>query len=60
MSLALSWQEITLRLMCTFVAGIVVGINRDEKGRAAGILTTDRDDPVESLDEFKGQSPLHL
>jgi putative Mg2+ transporter-C (MgtC) family protein len=39
MPLNLSWQEMALRLVCTLVAGILIGINRDEKGRAAGMRT---------------------
>lgn len=39
MSIHLSWSEIALRLACTILAGAIVGINRDEKGRAAGMRT---------------------
>jgi hypothetical protein len=31
MPLTLAWQQIALRLTCAFVAGILIGINRDEK-----------------------------
>ena len=30
MPVALSWQQIALRLGCTLIAGMVVGLNRDE------------------------------
>lgn len=39
MPVTLSWQQIALRLGCTLIAGIVVGLNRDEKGRPAGMRT---------------------
>lgn len=35
MPVALSWQQIALRLGCTLIAGMVVGLNRDEMGRPA-------------------------
>lgn len=37
--LTLSWAEIALRLGLTVVAGLVIGINRSERGRAAGVRT---------------------
>jgi putative Mg2+ transporter-C (MgtC) family protein len=40
MPLTLAWQQIALRLTCAFAAGILIGINRDEKGRPAGMRTT--------------------
>jgi putative Mg2+ transporter-C (MgtC) family protein len=40
MALNLQWQEIALRLALTLVAGAVVGINRSEHGRPAGLRTT--------------------
>ena len=40
MSINLQWQEIALRLVLTVVAGAVIGINRSEHGRPAGLRTT--------------------
>ncbi len=40
MLLTLGWQELTLRLALTVVAGALIGINRDEHGRPAGLRTT--------------------
>lgn len=34
------WGEIALRLFLAVVAGTLIGINRDERGRAAGLRTT--------------------
>src|SRR5256885_16823822 len=34
------WSDIALRLMLTFLAGILIGINREERGRPAGLRTT--------------------
>src|SRR5579875_930928 len=39
MPLILSWQDIALRLFCTVLAGAVIGVNRSERGRAAGLRT---------------------
>ena len=39
MPFTLTWSDIALRLACTMVAGLLVGMNRDEKGRAAGMRT---------------------
>lgn len=39
METTVSWEQVGLRLAFTVMAGIVLGINRDEKGRAAGIRT---------------------
>jgi putative Mg2+ transporter-C (MgtC) family protein len=39
MPLTLSWQQVALRLACAFAAGCLIGINRDEKGRPAGMRT---------------------
>jgi putative Mg2+ transporter-C (MgtC) family protein len=39
MPLNLTWSDIALRLACTLVAGFLVGIDRDERGKAAGIRT---------------------
>jgi putative Mg2+ transporter-C (MgtC) family protein len=39
MTINVYWQQVALRLVCALLAGVVVGINRDEKGRPAGIRT---------------------
>jgi putative Mg2+ transporter-C (MgtC) family protein len=39
MPFTLTWSDIALRLACTFIAGILVGADRDERGKAAGIRT---------------------
>jgi putative Mg2+ transporter-C (MgtC) family protein len=39
MPFTLTWSDIAVRLVCTLVAGFLVGIDRDEKGRAAGMRT---------------------
>src|SRR6185437_6216889 len=36
----IDWQEIALRLFCTVFAGAVIGFNREEHGRTAGLRTT--------------------
>jgi putative Mg2+ transporter-C (MgtC) family protein len=40
MPLEINWQEIAIRLLCTVFAGAVIGINREEHGRTAGLRTT--------------------
>ncbi len=40
MPLTLQWHDIALRLALTIVAGVLIGINRTERGRAAGLRTT--------------------
>jgi putative Mg2+ transporter-C (MgtC) family protein len=40
MRMDLGWEEIGLRLALTFIAGIVIGIDRGRHGRAAGLRTT--------------------
>lgn len=40
MSLALTWQAAALRLALTVAAGAVIGVNRGERGHAAGLRTT--------------------
>jgi putative Mg2+ transporter-C (MgtC) family protein len=40
MTTTLEWPEIVLRLTLTLLAGIVLGCNRTERGRAAGLRTT--------------------
>ena len=39
MPFTLTWSDIAVRLVCTLIAGFLVGIDRDEKGRAAGMRT---------------------
>jgi putative Mg2+ transporter-C (MgtC) family protein len=39
MQIALGWQEIALRLLLTVVAGGLIGFNRAEHGRPAGLRT---------------------
>ena len=36
----LGWHEITIRLLWTIIAGTLIGLNREEYGRAAGLRTT--------------------
>jgi putative Mg2+ transporter-C (MgtC) family protein len=40
MTTSLEWPEMLLRLALTLFAGIVLGCNRTERGRAAGLRTT--------------------
>ncbi len=40
MALTLQWDEIALRLVLTLIAGTLVGIDRSERGQAAGLRTT--------------------
>ncbi len=40
MPLHLTWQDVALRLALTLVAGALVGLNRGERGHAAGLRTT--------------------
>lgn len=40
MPLTLSWNEIAIRLFCAILAGALVGLNRSEHGRAAGLRTS--------------------
>jgi putative Mg2+ transporter-C (MgtC) family protein len=40
MPTTVQWHEIALRLALTIVAGAVLGANRSERGRAAGLVTT--------------------
>jgi putative Mg2+ transporter-C (MgtC) family protein len=39
MAITLGWQEIALRLLLTIVAGSLIGFNRGEHGRPAGLRT---------------------
>jgi putative Mg2+ transporter-C (MgtC) family protein len=40
MPLTLTWQEIALRLTLSVVAGALIGLDRGERGRPAGLRTT--------------------
>jgi putative Mg2+ transporter-C (MgtC) family protein len=40
MPLALTWQDAALRLALTVAAGMLIGFNRNEHGKAAGMRTT--------------------
>jgi putative Mg2+ transporter-C (MgtC) family protein len=40
MPVTLDWQQITIRLALTVLAGLVIGFNRGEHGRPAGLRTT--------------------
>ncbi len=40
MSTNLEWSDISVRLLCTIVAGALIGFNRGEHGRPAGLRTT--------------------
>jgi putative Mg2+ transporter-C (MgtC) family protein len=40
MTTHVDWGEIALRLLLTVVAGALIGINRGEHGRPAGLRTT--------------------
>jgi putative Mg2+ transporter-C (MgtC) family protein len=39
MPFTLTWGDIAVRLACTFIAAVLVGLDRDERGKAAGIRT---------------------
>ena len=40
MPIALTWFDISVRLLCALVAGTVIGLNRSERGHAAGLRTS--------------------
>ena len=40
MPLQLTWSDMAIRLLCALIAGAVVGLNRGESGKAAGLRTT--------------------
>jgi putative Mg2+ transporter-C (MgtC) family protein len=40
MSLEVTWQDIALRLLLTVIAGVLIGMNREEHGQGAGLRTT--------------------
>jgi putative Mg2+ transporter-C (MgtC) family protein len=39
MPLTLTWSDVAVRLACTVIAGFLVGLDRDERGKPAGIRT---------------------
>jgi putative Mg2+ transporter-C (MgtC) family protein len=39
MSIPLSWSDVLLRLSLTVIAGVLLGYNRSEHGKAAGMRT---------------------
>lgn len=40
MPLQLTWQDLVVRLVCTLIAGAIIGYDRGERGKAAGLRTT--------------------
>ncbi len=40
MPLTVGWHDVALRLVLTCIAGALIGLNRDEHGRPAGLRTT--------------------
>lgn len=40
MALTVSWLDVTVRLAVALAAGVVIGLNRGESGKAAGLRTT--------------------
>lgn len=40
MPIALSWSEISIRLLCAAAVGALIGMNRSERGHAAGLRTS--------------------
>jgi putative Mg2+ transporter-C (MgtC) family protein len=40
MPINLEWSDIAVRLLCTALAGALIGVNRGEHGRPAGLRTT--------------------
>lgn len=40
MPITLQWQDIALRLTLTVAVGVLFGVNRSERGRPAGLVTT--------------------
>src|SRR3979490_2187973 len=40
MPLTLGWREIALRLALSLIAGVLIGLDRGERGRPAGLRTT--------------------
>jgi len=40
MPLELTWSDLAIRLLCTLIAGAIIGYDRGESGKAAGLRTT--------------------
>jgi len=40
MPLHIGWGDVALRLLLTIIAGVLIGYNRTEHGKAAGLRTT--------------------
>ena len=40
MSVDLTWPDLVIRLVCTRIAGAIIGYDRGEHGKAAGLRTT--------------------
>ncbi len=40
MPLQLTWPDLVIRLLCTFIAGAIIGYDRGERSKAAGLRTT--------------------
>jgi putative Mg2+ transporter-C (MgtC) family protein len=40
MPLELTWPDLVIRLVCTLIAGAIIGYDRGERGKAAGLRTT--------------------
>ena len=40
MPLELTWSDMVIRLVCALIAGGIIGFNRGERGKAAGLRTT--------------------
>jgi putative Mg2+ transporter-C (MgtC) family protein len=40
MPLHLTWANLAVRLCCTLIAGVIIGYNRGESGKTAGLRTT--------------------
>lgn len=40
MPVELTWPDLVIRLVCTFIAGAIIGYDRGERSKAAGLRTT--------------------
>ena len=40
MPVNLTWPDLVIRMLCTLVAGAIIGYDRGEHGKAAGLRTT--------------------
>jgi putative Mg2+ transporter-C (MgtC) family protein len=50
MPVNLSWSDAALRLLLTVVAGLIIGFNRGEHGRPAGISTAESSGKLKPAD----------